>query len=382
MRTRLEEPGLVLLLGLLLVLLGPGDIHAAGPRGVAQGGGFVELPPSGDFQVHRHSFALSLLQDDIGLQLQYHDHHEGAASTPIHGEPTALSIHMSGLLRFTRGAHWAYFEGLGVRWTLRQGQRPGLSTEFVCVWIEDGRGQGPDRFHLETAPRGSVPGYTSGGVNIGCTEGSLPPRFILPADDGYVVGGGNVTLFPTAFSAAVGPYLDAHLHVIRNFSVEEMSAALARFWRAGVSGVVLFGGPRQVDLLQTLQAQYPDYIFPFIQTGRDPATKQLLLGPTAVNEMREQLETGLFRGIGELTLRHRPFPNSPPDGDANNACGDVANGNHVDAIYKLGAEFKVPVNVHVEHNLFDDFGHYGLFGEPPPSSGPTWGMRRPASSSG
>lgn len=143
-----------------------------------------------------------------------------------------------------------------------------------------------------------------------------------------------------AFSAETVPLIDAHSHLTPGVSPREM---LSRLSRAGVTGVVLFG---PFDPLMVAQRQNPGSVFPFIQTGRDRVTRQLLLNEEAVSLLRQQLATGMVRGIGELSLRHRPFPNSPPEGDNYPADGPIAR-----QIYDLAATNGVPVNVHVEHEF-------------------------------
>lgn len=185
----------------LLILLIAASMAVAGDQpAIAQGGGFVDLPPAGDFQVHHHTFGFVLLGGENGLelQLQYHDHHEGAASVPIHDEASAFGIHMTSVRprTFNRGPNWIYFGGPAIKRTVTQGENPGPVREYVCVWAEDGGGVAPDRFHLETEPRGFVPGYTSGGAYLGCSRTEPPLTPVLPFDDGYVVGGGNITILP------------------------------------------------------------------------------------------------------------------------------------------------------------------------------------------
>ncbi|MBI2371328.1 MAG: amidohydrolase family protein [Deltaproteobacteria bacterium] len=164
---------------------------------------------------------------------------------------------------------------------------------------------------------------------------------------GCVVGGGNVTVFPTEFSARTGPLVDAHSHLldpeIYGVSAEEM---LSRMWQAGVSGVTLFGPT--TDLRQ-LQQAFPDYVIPFVQVRRDPLTKQLLLNENTVPSLEQALRTGAFRGIGELSLRHREFMFSPPGGDQNPADGPIPL-----QIYDLAARYGVPVNIHVEHEFMQE----------------------------
>jgi predicted TIM-barrel fold metal-dependent hydrolase len=118
---------------------------------------------------------------------------------------------------------------------------------------------------------------------------------------------------------------------------------LSRLSRAGVAGVVLFGPP---EALRAAQRQNPGYVFPFVTVDRSSETKQLLMNEETVSFLRQQLDTGVVRGIGELSLRHRPFRSSPPEGDNYPADGPIAL-----QIYDLAASYRVPVNIHVEHQF-------------------------------
>ncbi|MFQ5693383.1 MAG: amidohydrolase family protein [Nitrospinota bacterium] len=136
---------------------------------------------------------------------------------------------------------------------------------------------------------------------------------------------------------------DAHLHL--NPAVRP-KGMLARVVNTGVSGVVLFG---RTNDLPAVRRKNPGFVFPFVQLPRDPRTKELLLNEESVGLLREALEAGGVYGIGELPLRHFPFPFSPPGGDNNPADGPLAL-----RIYDLAADVRVPVNVHVEHEFSDE----------------------------
>jgi predicted TIM-barrel fold metal-dependent hydrolase len=142
-----------------------------------------------------------------------------------------------------------------------------------------------------------------------------------------------------AGSRYAGPLIDAHSHVAPRFISSTELVSLFR--DAGLDGVFLFG-PSAHTL--DLQKKNPDFLFPFIHIGRDQRTRRLQLNEKTLRDIEGQLDTGAMRGIGEVSLRHKPFPASPPDGDANPAAGPVMR-----KIYDLAAERKVPVTVHVEH---------------------------------
>ena len=137
------------------------------------------------------------------------------------------------------------------------------------------------------------------------------------------------------------PLIDVHSHFIPGgVTAQEM---LSRLMNAGVSGVVLFA--RFADA-QAIQQENPDYVFPFAQIRRDPKTKELMLDEGTVGFLRRQLDTGVMYGIGELSLRHRPFGNSPPEGDNYPADGPIAL-----QIYDLAASYSIPVSIHLEHEF-------------------------------
>jgi len=139
--------------------------------------------------------------------------------------------------------------------------------------------------------------------------------------------------------AYIGPLFDAHSHATPRFiSAEEL---VQLFREVGLSGVFLFGPPK---LTLRVQKQNPDFIFPFGQVGRDRQTRQLLLNNDTLRRIEGQLKSGAMRGIGEVSLRHRPFRVSPPNGDANPADGPI-----MQKLYDLAATRGIPVTVHFEH---------------------------------
>ena len=161
----------------------------------------------------------------------------------------------------------------------------------------------------------------------------------------------TATAIPTAtpsptpeLSAEPVLLVDAHSHLVPGgVSAQEM---LSQLMNAGVSGVALFG--RLADI-QGIQQEYPEYVFPFAEVRRDPSTKELLLDEGTVGFLQRQLDTGGIDGIGELSLRHWPFRYSPPEGDNHPVDGPIAL-----QIYDLAASYRVPVNVHVEHEYSDE----------------------------
>ena len=142
------------------------------------------------------------------------------------------------------------------------------------------------------------------------------------------------------------PLIDAHSHLVPIPGAVSGQELLSLLMDAGVSGIVLFGRTSDV---QAIQQENPDYVFPFAQVRRDPSTRELLLDDSALGLIQRQFDSGVQYGIGELSLRHRPFRFSQPEGDNYPADGPVAL-----QIYDLAVSYGVPVIVHFEHEFSDE----------------------------
>ena len=154
----------------------------------------------------------------------------------------------------------------------------------------------------------------------------------------------TATPTPTpVYSAETVPLIDAHSHVDKGIPTQEV---ITRMLDNGVVGVMLFGG---FNNLRNLQRENPDFVFPFSTIRRNSSTKELVLNDATLSSLVRELKTGVMRGIGEISLRHRRFSNSPTGGDQNPADGPV-----VLQIYDLAARYDVPVNVHVDHEFSDE----------------------------
>lgn len=178
---------------------------------LASGGGNIESGMREGFQVHIHSFAFRLNEKNnkLDFQLTYHDHHEGAATTPIHNEPDAFSLRMTEFARVLRGpapggaGQFLYVEGWA---TQRMAGRPHHELRvWACMWAEDRADGNPDRFHLETAPPPAGNNYTSGGFTVfrpglpptqACSGpgNTAPPTPLAPGAPGYDLNAGNITI--------------------------------------------------------------------------------------------------------------------------------------------------------------------------------------------
>ena len=136
---------------------------------------------------------------------------------------------------------------------------------------------------------------------------------------------------------------DAHSHTIADIGGV---ATVEHLVDAGIRGVMIFGGDAATEPLQQL---YPDFVYPFAQHTRDLTTRKLILNESLVDRFAERLTTCNVFGIGELSVRHRPFPGSPPDGDQNEAEHPI-----LLEVYDLAAKHNVPMNVHFEHEYADE----------------------------
>lgn len=161
-------------------------------------------------------------------------------------------------------------------------------------------------------------------------------------------GGPTPAVPPTPAPAPIatsGPLrlFDAHTHLsgarIGGLTLDQY---VQHYRDAGFSGMVLLGAVREtMPTFLRLQSLNPGFVFPFVDVGRDPQTKQLRLTEEVVRFIEEQLDTGQVFGIGELSLRHAPASYTPPEGDDVPADHPIAL-----RLYDLAARKGVPINMH------------------------------------
>ncbi len=137
--------------------------------------------------------------------------------------------------------------------------------------------------------------------------------------------------------------IDAHSHIAGpNIDVDiDMDYVFSFLDQANISKILLFGPPAP---LQNVYRKYPDRVIPFLSFFRpDPSTGKLIISHERLEQVERLLKSGVFKGIGEIALRHK------------------AHGNHYPAddplmleLYDLAAQYSVPVNVHVDFEYSDE----------------------------
>lgn len=130
----------------------------------ATGAGSVNLQPPDRTHRHRFNFVvreIGAAPGPVEVNLDYWDVH---TPPPLSG----ASFHISGTRIWAvvrKQANRVYLQGFASSLPLTTG-RPGTpQPRFVCVWIEDGMGAGPDRFYLRDdggTPAALRDGYSSG----------------------------------------------------------------------------------------------------------------------------------------------------------------------------------------------------------------------------
>lgn len=101
----------------------------------------------------------------------------------------------------------------------------------------------------------------------------------------------------------------------------------------GIGKVVLFPLRDQSDSQAVLEAyrKYPDRVIPF--RGSDGLN---LDDPASLNSVHTGLETGLFRGLGEIVTGHGWYGMDIP-----------ADHPLILSLWDLGAEYDIPITVHM-----------------------------------
>jgi len=156
---------------------------------------------------------------------------------------------------------------------------------------------------------------------------------------GQASNSGDVKLSSLRYT---GPLFDAHSHLTQSLPPDGLILLMRK---AGLARAVIFG-PMIMDdsVILQLQKKNPDFVFPFAQLPRDPSTRRVMLNESGITFVRKQLDTGVMRGIGEISVRHRAFGGSSQGGDQNPADDPILLN-----VYDLAAERRIPVNIHMEH---------------------------------
>ncbi len=134
------------------------------------------------------------------------------------------------------------------------------------------------------------------------------------------------------------PIIDAHAHLTGGSPSEQIAyidKLVAEMDRLGIVKATLEGLPSKrtpkvdQDILSAYN-KYPDRFYPYL-SGFDPQDEG------AVQYVKKQLETGKWRGLGEIYLRHSDAPALNP-----------ADHPVMLKIYDLCAEYNVPIHIHFE----------------------------------
>ena len=140
-----------------------------------------------------------------------------------------------------------------------------------------------------------------------------------------------------------GTMIDAHSHITGpNIDVDiDMDYVFSFLDQANISKVLLFGPPAP---LQNVYRKYPDRVIPFLSfLILDPSTGKLIISDERLEQLERLLKSGVFQGIGEITLRHKGHGIHHPADDP-----------LMLKLYDLAAQYSVPVNVHVDFEYSDE----------------------------
>ncbi|MFC1491454.1 amidohydrolase family protein [Nitrospinota bacterium] len=154
--------------------------------------------------------------------------------------------------------------------------------------------------------------------------------------------------------------IDAHNHLNGDLTEDRL---LGLMDAAGVKGMVLMAryykgafnaGDGTDEQAASYAARHPGRFIPFVAGQRGdlgPRNRQVWEGPSDLGDSflasaRQKLESGAFRGIGEFIIRHYAYSSSGSEGGGG---VDLPLDSFLMArIAALGAEFRVPVLIHLE----------------------------------
>ena len=192
---------------------------------------------------------------------------------------------------------------------------------------------------------------TPGGIVTAIFEG---PPFCGPADVNIVSRGalsGAATTpattptptprpspTPSPLSQDWPPIVDVHAHWPPEVTVQTM---LQNMDEANVlAAVIMPSGGQSFGAALELQKSYPDRFLAFLGFQNDGWTEGK---PGFLAGVEEKLQTGQFKGLGEVLLRHYAIPNR----DARDTIIDADAPNSLQTL-DLAATYKVPVILHME----------------------------------
>ena len=143
------------------------------------------------------------------------------------------------------------------------------------------------------------------------------------------------------------PFIDAHVHL----NDERMQLELMQ--RHGVERAVVFWGrSSDNDTVAASAKRHPGRFIPFASVSPERAAYRRGWerdDPALLETLDTMLATGLYLGIGEISVTHFPSPGLP-EADFN------PNGATLRGILSLARKHRVPVMVHAEWTRLREFG--------------------------
>lgn len=175
---------------------------------------------------------------------------------------------------------------------------------------------------------------TSAWAQVGPSDPIQRKRQVLSRDDG------RTTASAPAAAGTLTPFVDAHVHL----NSLPLQLELMERWGA-TRAVVFWGGRSSNESVAEATRQHPGVFIPFAsispeRTAYRPHWEQPD-GDDLLTQLHAMLATGLFKGIGEISIAHFPSDGFPETDFA-------VNGPMMTGIMELARKHKVPVLVHVE----------------------------------
>ncbi len=143
------------------------------------------------------------------------------------------------------------------------------------------------------------------------------------------------------------PVIDAHVHM------NDRARLMALLERQKVARAVIFWGrDSDNERLAAAAAKYPDRLIPFVSISPERRRYRAFWqrdDPALLAELEALLKTGIYRGIGEISVVHFPSRGFP-EVDFN-PLGALMTG-----IMGLAEHYRVPVTIHCEVTRLREFG--------------------------
>ncbi len=169
-------------------------------------------------------------------------------------------------------------------------------------------------------------------------ESALPGEDVVTEEDGV----NPASPFPAEGAIYQGPMVDAHSHLNARIQPELLLTAIRE---SGLEKTVLFVTP---SLLGKSSVLDDDRVVPFFHVGIALIAEEAAADKEIVRNIEQALESGKAKGIGELVMRHKRWPESLAD-DSNPADHPL-----ILEIYDLAAKHGVPVTIHLRHEYSEE----------------------------